>query len=106
LAPAVLRVLADVIEACREADTQVTLCGEMAGQPRSFLVLLGLGLRSFSMSPGFVPSIKELASLLSTETADKISTAAVGLRTTALVKRYLAGHLQSIAPSFGILESQ
>jgi phosphotransferase system enzyme I (PtsI) len=106
MAPAVLRVLADVIQACRDEGTQVTLCGEMAGQPRSFLVLLGLGLRSFSMSPGFVPSIKELARMLSTDSAYEISSHAVGLRTTRDVKRYLAGQLQRIAPNLGLMETQ
>ena len=57
-----LRVLTDVIQACNDAGKPVTLCGEMAGQPKSFLLLLGMGLRNFSMSPAFIPSIKQLAS--------------------------------------------
>jgi phosphotransferase system enzyme I (PtsI) len=105
LSPAVLRVLSEVIAACREADRPVTLCGEMAGQPRSFVFLLGLGLRSFSMSPAFVPSIKELASLLTIETAEHIGKHALGLRTTAQVKRYLTEQLRKICPDFGMLES-
>src|SRR5215510_6711411 len=61
LSPAVLRVLANAIQACNVAGTPVTLCGEMAGSPRAFVLLFGMGLRSFSMSPAFVPIIKELA---------------------------------------------
>ena len=53
-----------VIAACNEAGKPVTLCGEMAGQPRAFVLLFGMGLRSFSMSPAFIPIIKELTSHL------------------------------------------
>ena len=55
---AVLRLLQHVISVCNKHGKPVTLCGEMAGRPRCFLPLFGMGLRHFSMSPGFVPSIK------------------------------------------------
>ena len=60
LSPSIFRVLHSVLEACQRTGTPVTLCGEMAGQPRSALVLFGMGLRRFSMSPAFVPTVKEL----------------------------------------------
>ena len=60
LSPPVLRVLTQIIAACNAADKPVTLCGEMAGSPRAFVLLFGMGLRSFSMSPAFIPTIKEL----------------------------------------------
>ncbi len=40
-----------VLDACQRTGTPVTLCGEMAGQPRSVLALFGMGLRRFSMKP-------------------------------------------------------
>src|SRR5205085_10751198 len=52
--------LHDALPICNAHDKPVTLCGEMAGRPRCFLPLIGMGLRRFSMSPAFVPSIKEL----------------------------------------------
>ena len=60
LSPAIFKVLQMVLDACQRTGTPVTLCGEMAGQPRSVLVLFGMGLRRFSMSPAFVPTIKAL----------------------------------------------
>ena len=63
LAPAIFRVLRMVLDACQRTGTPVTLCGEMAGQPRSVLVLFGMGLRRFSMSPAFIPTVKELLGL-------------------------------------------
>ena len=59
LSPAVLRVLEGIIQQCNLQNKPVTLCGEMAGQPIAFALLLGMGLRRFSMSPAFVPTIKD-----------------------------------------------
>ncbi len=105
LAPPVLRVLANVIRSCRRGQKPVTLCGEMAGQPRAFVVLLAMGLRSFSMSPAFIPSIKELASHVTDEDCKRILRKALSLRTTANVNRYLGEELQQIAPGLSILDT-
>ena len=59
--PPIFRLLRYVFAACERHNKPATLCGEMAGRPRCFLPLLGMGLERFSMSPAFVPTIKELA---------------------------------------------
>lgn len=56
--PVVLRLLRDVIEAGAQRGIPVSLCGEMAGNPRATPLLLGLGLREFSASPVFLPDVK------------------------------------------------
>src|SRR6185295_687634 len=99
LAPPVLRVLCDVIGACNRAKKPVTLCGEMAGQPRAFVLLVAMGLRSFSMSPAFIPTMKELAAHLTEEAGRRILRKALTLRTTAAVKRFMAEKLAEIAPN-------
>jgi phosphotransferase system enzyme I (PtsI) len=105
LAPPVLKTLATVIKACRRAHKPITLCGEMAGQPRAFLLLFAMGLRSFSMSPAFIPSMKELAVHLTEEIARKVLRKALTLRTTAAVKRYMADQLGRIAPNLQMLDT-
>ncbi|GAB2488571.1 phosphoenolpyruvate--protein phosphotransferase [Comamonas humi] len=59
LHPAVLRLIADVIAACNEAGKKISICGEMAGDPAMTNLLLGLGLRSFSMQPAGILPIKQ-----------------------------------------------
>jgi len=105
LAPPVLKTLATVIKACRKANKPVTLCGEMAGQPRAFVLLFAMGLRSFSMSPAFIPSMKELAAHLTEEIARRVLRKALTLRTTAAVKRYMAEQLSQIAPNLQMLDT-
>ncbi len=105
LAPPVLRVLKHVISTCNEHRVPVTVCGEMAGQPRAFLLLLGMGLRRFSMSPAFVPSIKQLASQISVEEAEGIVASVMKFKTTAQVKRFMARQIEQVAPNLAMLDS-
>ncbi|WP_089724152.1 phosphoenolpyruvate--protein phosphotransferase [Candidatus Thiosymbion oneisti] len=59
LHPAILRLIRMTIEAGRAHGIPVSMCGEMAGTPRYVPLLLGLGLREFSMQPGSLLEIKE-----------------------------------------------
>ena len=59
LHPAVLRLLADTIGQCRAQGRPVSVCGEMAGDPAMTRLLLGLGLRSFSMHPAQLLLVKQ-----------------------------------------------
>ncbi|MFY9973676.1 MAG: phosphoenolpyruvate--protein phosphotransferase [Chromatiaceae bacterium] len=58
--PAILRLVRMTIEAGRALDTPVAMCGEMAGDPRFTRLLLGIGLRQFSMQPDALLDIKEI----------------------------------------------
>jgi phosphotransferase system enzyme I (PtsI) len=59
LHPAVLRLLADTIAESRSQGKAVSVCGEMAGDPAMTRLLLGLGLRSFSMHPTQILAVKQ-----------------------------------------------
>jgi phosphotransferase system enzyme I (PtsI) len=57
--PAVLRLIQNVITQARAAGKAVSVCGEMAGDPSFTALLLGMGLRSFSMNPPQISTIKQ-----------------------------------------------
>jgi phosphotransferase system enzyme I (PtsI) len=100
-----LRVLHSVIKTCDHMEKSVTLCGEMAGQPRAFVLLLGMGLRQFSMSPASIPRMKELAKLISIEDAEKMLLHCLELKTTAEVQRYMTQRMREIAADFSLLDT-
>ena len=105
LSPAVIEVLYQTIHTCLAAGKPVTLCGEMAAAPRAFLLLFGMGLRSFSMSPAFIPIMKELTNHLSQAQAAKIVVRVRRMTTAAHVLRYLGRQLAEIAPNLAIVDS-
>lgn len=57
--PAVLQLIAQTIAQARAAGRDVSVCGEMAGDPAFTEVLLAMGLRSFSMHPSQISAIKQ-----------------------------------------------
>jgi len=59
LHPAVIRLIQNTLTACRRAGTPVSLCGEMAGDPRFTRILIGLGLREFSMHSAEILRVKQ-----------------------------------------------
>lgn len=104
LHPAILRMLRFVIDSAREANIEVSLCGEMGGDLRYAPVLLGLGLRRMSMSPRRVPAIKTRIRDLSAADLAEVVQRCAKLRTAGEVQEHLEEFLatplaDSIPPS-------
>ncbi len=104
LSPAIFRVLQMVLDACRRTGTSVTVCGEMAGQPRSVLVLFGMGLRRFSMSPAFVPTIKALLASVETAQAERFAHQVLQLKTSEEIRSYLTGRLHEVSSDLEVFD--
>ena len=58
--PAVLRLIRMVIEAGQHYQVPVSMCGEMAGDPRYTRLLLGMGLEEFSVPPTTLLEVKDV----------------------------------------------
>jgi phosphoenolpyruvate-protein phosphotransferase len=102
--PAILRLLSQVLQVCTERGKPVTLCGEMAGRPRCYLPLFGMGLRSLSMSPGFIPPLKELVRRTTLTLAQEIAGRVVRMKTVGEVRGYLTRKVQRICPNVAMLD--
>jgi phosphotransferase system enzyme I (PtsI) len=105
LSPAIFRVLQMVLDACQRTGTPVTVCGEMAGQPRSVLALFGMGLRRFSMSPAFVPTIKALLAAVSTTQAERFAHQILQLKTSEEIRAYLTARLHEVSSALEVFDS-
>jgi len=89
LHPAVLRLIRSVIQAAVKAGKEVTVCGEMAADPLSALVLFGFGLRKFSMNPIFIPRIKKALRSIELETVEKAVAEAMGFRSSQEIEEFM-----------------
>ena len=104
--PPVLKILRHIIRACQRWNKPVTLCGEMAARPRCTLPLIGMGLRSLSMSPAFVPTIKELVRCTTGANARKVARHVLRLKTFKQVRNYLGRKTLELCPNVAILDTR
>jgi phosphotransferase system enzyme I (PtsP) len=58
LHPAVLHLVGQAVDAAERAGIELSVCGEMAGDPAAALALIGLGLRSLSMAAPSLPAVR------------------------------------------------
>jgi phosphotransferase system enzyme I (PtsI) len=92
LHPAVLRVLKSVLEAARRAEKSVSVCGEMAGNPDYTELLLGLGVRHLSLTPGEIPQIKVAIRSINSKKAEMLASRALELATTEEIRVEFSQH--------------
>ena len=96
--PAVISLVRDVIRAAKRARIECSLCGEMAGEPIYTPLLLGLGLRSFSMAPGNLLQIKQIIRRVSIEYCEKVARKVRYMDSDRLVTNYLRDEVRKILP--------
>jgi phosphotransferase system enzyme I (PtsI) len=97
LHPSVLRLVRFIIQTALREGKDVTVCGEMAADPLCALVLLGFGLRTFSMNPIFIPRIKKTLRSVELRTVEKVVEEAMNLKTAqdieeSIIERILVKH--------------
>lgn len=86
LHPAVLRLLRIISDAGRSRNIEVSVCGEMAGDPLCFLILLGLGLTELSMAPFSIPRVKKLTRSVTFRQAKQLLDRAIDCKTASEVE--------------------
>jgi phosphotransferase system enzyme I (PtsI) len=96
LHPAILRMVRLVGRAGRHGGIPVAVCGEMAADPVLLTLLVGLGLREFSMAPTAIPLAKRVLRGLKVADARIAAGRALRARTTAEVERCL---MEMLAPA-------
>lgn len=97
--PAVLRVLAEVVEKARAAGVKVSVCGEMAGDPLYVPLLIGLGVDELSMTPPLLPAAKYLIRSMSLTEAQELAREALTLASGAEIEarcvQFFREHMRS-----------
>ena len=83
--PSVVRLLKRIVEAGKRANLEVSVCGEMASDPRAAILLLGLGYRVLSISPPRLPLVRWLIRQLDAGIAESVAAEAVEASTTSQV---------------------
>lgn len=96
--PAVLRLIERVIEAAQKQNVDVSVCGEMSGDPIYTMLLVGMGLRQLSVTPHNIPEIKKVIRSITVEEATEVAREALRLETARDVNNYLREQTRRILP--------
>ncbi len=96
LHPAVLKLMAAAASACVAAGKTVAVCGGIAADRLAVPILLGLGVREFSVVPAAVPAIKRQIRMLRIQDCAELAARCLDLASPAEVRASVA---QTMAPS-------
>ena len=89
LHPAVLRLIQNVIHVAVDAGIDITVCGEMAGDPVLSILLIGMGYEQLSMSPTVIPEIKKIISSISLQDSQHLVDEIMKLSTAGEIETYI-----------------
>ena len=106
LHPAVLHLIRRTIQAGHDAGIPVSLCGEMAADPRVTPLLVGLGLDALSASPAYLPLVKRALRAMTFAEAHTLARTALAQpdadRVAQLLRRWLHDHTPDLAAVLGV----
>jgi phosphotransferase system enzyme I (PtsI) len=93
--PSLLRLIRQTIDAATAHGKPVTMCGEMGGASIYTVLLLGMGIREFSLTPGYIPRARRLLRGLTLRQARQVAAQCMRLPTAEEVEAHL---LQRVTP--------
>jgi phosphotransferase system enzyme I (PtsI) len=96
--PAVLRLIRTTITAANRMGKPVSLCGQMSANPVYTMLLIGLGLRQFSVPPLAMPEIKRVCCSVSVSQCEEIAGRAMSLDSAQSIELFLRGELRKAVP--------
>jgi phosphotransferase system enzyme I (PtsI) len=96
--PAVLRLIEMSIKAADRAGITANMCGQMSGSTTYTQLLLGMGLRQFSVAPAAIPEIKRVCRTVTIEQCQQIAARALGMESARAIKNYLREELKKAVP--------
>jgi len=99
--PAVLRLIDMALDAGRKKPIPVDLCGQMSGNPVYTMLLLGMGLTHFSVTPAAIPEIKKVCRSVSMEQCRAVAQRVRGMENARDIRSYLKEELRRNVPELG-----
>ena len=98
--PGILRLIREVIITSNRADIPVSICGEMCSEPAYILLLMGLGLRHFSLSPIAIPTVKRVIRQVTMKEAVKVADECLDSEQASESEELLAKRVKKLLPDF------
>ncbi|MBI5570132.1 MAG: phosphoenolpyruvate--protein phosphotransferase [Desulfomonile tiedjei] len=99
LHPAVLRLIRQTTSVCQATGVPIAMCGEMAGDPVSVPILLGLGINELSMNALSIPMVKKLIRSISLDECMELTRRAFEMHSAGEIRGYLSDWIKKRFPT-------
>lgn len=96
--PAVLRLIRTVVQDAHKAQIDLAVCGEMASEPEYIMLLLGMGIRTLSLTPPMIPEIKQVIRSVTIEDCNKVARKILTMNSERQISSYLRDAARRILP--------
>ncbi|REK18214.1 MAG: phosphoenolpyruvate--protein phosphotransferase [Planctomycetota bacterium] len=96
--PAVLRLIRMAVETAGRLGKPINVCGQMSGNTLYTILLLGLGLRRLSVTPGSIPEVKKICRTVTIPQCESVAEHVMSLENSRDIKSYLREELKKILP--------
>ncbi len=96
--PAVLRLIRTVIQDAHKAQIDISVCGEMASEPEYVMLLLGMGIRTLSLTAPMIPEIKQIIRSVTIEDCNNLARKILSMNSERQISNYLRAAARKILP--------
>ena len=96
--PAVLRLIRTVMQDAHKAQIETAVCGEMASEPEYIMLMLGMGIRTLSLTPPMLPEIKQIIRSVTIEDCNSIARKILSMNSQRQIANYLRDATRKILP--------
>ena len=96
--PAIIRLIDMALKTANGSSVPINLCGQMSGSPTYTMLLIGLGLRNFSVTPSAIPEIKRVCRSVTLDQCQNVAQRVLAMESARDVKMYLKEELRKIVP--------
>ena len=100
--PAILRLIDMTVRAAKKAAVPANLCGRMSSSTTYTQLLLGMGLRQFSVTPGAIPEVKRIIRATTIAQCEAIAERARSMENARDIKLYLREERKKVAPELEV----
>jgi phosphotransferase system enzyme I (PtsI) len=90
------------VDAANGRGVPVNLCGQMSGNPLYTMLLLGMGLRRFSVAPREIPEIKNVCRKVTVEQCRAVAARAMTMENSREIRAYLRDELKKRVPEVSL----
>jgi phosphotransferase system enzyme I (PtsI) len=80
----------------------ISMCGQMCGNPLYTMLLLGIGLRTLSVTPSAIPEVKRVCRSVTIDQCERVAEQVRSLETARDIKTYLKEELSRVFPEFPV----